>query len=101
MEVTRAEQCAYIKIAVLRERNVMECHSELVEALPYRTVARWIKERIRSRWFATREDIANAVLQQVTRLTHGAANAETDGIQRLPHRWQRVVTVAGDYIEGH
>ncbi|GFW93534.1 uncharacterized protein TNCV_47371 [Trichonephila clavipes] len=48
MEVTRVEQLAYIKIAILQERNAMECHSELVEALgrnnalPYRTVARWI-----------------------------------------------------------
>ncbi|GFX52164.1 HTH_48 domain-containing protein [Trichonephila clavipes] len=47
MEVTRLEQRAYIKIAVLRKRNAMECHSELVEALgnnalPYRTVAQWI-----------------------------------------------------------
>ncbi|GFY06772.1 hypothetical protein TNCV_2203051 [Trichonephila clavipes] len=46
MEVTRVEQRAYIKIAVLRERNAIECHSELVEALgnnalSYRTVARW------------------------------------------------------------
>ncbi|GFW15686.1 hypothetical protein TNCV_3581841 [Trichonephila clavipes] len=45
MEVTRVEQRAYIKIAVLRGRNVMYCHSELVEALgnnalPYHTVAR-------------------------------------------------------------
>ncbi|GFW24068.1 integrase catalytic domain-containing protein [Trichonephila clavipes] len=37
---------------------------------------------------------------QVTQFTHGAANAEADGIQRLPHRWQRVVTAAGVYIEG-
>ena len=37
--------------------------------------------------------------RQMTRFTHGAANPEADGIQRLPHRWQRVVTVAGDYIE--
>ncbi|GFR29430.1 uncharacterized protein TNCT_458041 [Trichonephila clavata] len=59
-----------------------------------------IKEPICDRRFATREDIANAVCQHVTRFTHGAANAEADGIQRLPHRWQRVVTVAGDYIEG-
>lgn len=59
-----------------------------------------IKEPLRGRRFATREDIANAVRQQVTRFTHGAANAEADGIQRLPHRWQRVVTVAGDYFEG-
>ncbi|GFU88473.1 HTH_48 domain-containing protein [Trichonephila clavipes] len=47
MEVTRVEQRAYIKIAILRERNAMECHSELVKtlgnnALPHRTVARWI-----------------------------------------------------------
>ncbi|GFR32943.1 HTH_48 domain-containing protein [Trichonephila clavata] len=47
MEVTRVEQQAYIKIAVLRGRNEMECHSEFVEALgnnalPYRTVARWV-----------------------------------------------------------
>ncbi|GFW76526.1 zinc finger MYM-type protein 6 [Trichonephila clavipes] len=46
-EVTHVEQHAYIKIAVLRERNAMECHSELVEVLgnsvlPYLIVARWI-----------------------------------------------------------
>ncbi|GFT63645.1 uncharacterized protein TNCV_870821 [Trichonephila clavipes] len=29
MEVTRVEQCAYIKISILRERNEMECHNEL------------------------------------------------------------------------
>ncbi|GFQ94713.1 HTH_48 domain-containing protein [Trichonephila clavata] len=47
MEVTSVEQRACIKIAVLRGRNVMECHSELVEAfgnnaLAYRTVAQWV-----------------------------------------------------------
>ncbi|GFT53545.1 HTH_48 domain-containing protein [Trichonephila clavipes] len=47
MEVTRVEQRVYIKITLLRKRNVMECHSELVKAfgnnaLPYRTVARWV-----------------------------------------------------------
>ncbi|GFU24457.1 hypothetical protein TNCV_2264231 [Trichonephila clavipes] len=45
MEVTRAEQRSYIKIAVLRGKNAMEYHSELVKdlgnnALPYRAVAR-------------------------------------------------------------
>ncbi|GFV70932.1 uncharacterized protein TNCV_4462271 [Trichonephila clavipes] len=59
-----------------------------------------IKKPIRGRLFSTREDIAKAVPQQVTQFPHGAANAETDGIQCLPHRWQRVVTVVGDYIEG-
>ena len=33
MDVTRLEQCVYIKKAVLRERNASECHSELVEAM--------------------------------------------------------------------
>ncbi|GFX20432.1 hypothetical protein TNCV_3487901 [Trichonephila clavipes] len=32
----------------------------------------------------TREDVANAVRQHVTRFTHGAANADAGGIQRLP-----------------
>ncbi|GFV59099.1 hypothetical protein TNCV_649881 [Trichonephila clavipes] len=57
------------------------------------------REPIRGRRFATREDIATAVHQQVIRFTHGIANAETDGIQ-LQNRWQRVVAVAGDYIGG-
>ncbi|PRD36589.1 UNVERIFIED_CONTAM: hypothetical protein NCL1_08210 [Trichonephila clavipes] len=47
MEVACVEQCACIKIAILRGRNAMECHSELLEALgknalPYRTVALWV-----------------------------------------------------------
>ncbi|GFW65762.1 uncharacterized protein TNCV_585881 [Trichonephila clavipes] len=90
MEVTRVEQHAYFKIAVLKERN----SSFDFDLIPK------IKEPIHGRGFATREDIVNTVCQQVTRFTHGASNAEADGIQRLLHRWQCVVTVAGDYIEG-
>ncbi|GFX96108.1 uncharacterized protein TNCV_2289981 [Trichonephila clavipes] len=90
MEVTRVEQRGYIKIADRQGRNSL-CNFDLILK---------IKEPICGRWFATRKDIANAVRQNVTRFTHGAANAEADGIQRLSHRWQRVVTVAGDYIEG-
>ena len=46
MEVTRQEQCSYVKIALLRGRNTKECHSQLTEALdnrvlPNRTVVRW------------------------------------------------------------
>ena len=46
MEVTRQEQCSYVKIAVLQGRNAKECHSELTEALgncalSYRAIARW------------------------------------------------------------
>ncbi|GFT93122.1 HTH_48 domain-containing protein [Trichonephila clavipes] len=78
MEVTRVEQCAYIKIAVLRRRNAMESHTELVEAvgnnaLPYRTVAWWVGKFQQGRVSTSDEQ-------------HGAANAETDGIQRLSHR---------------
>ncbi|GFU11879.1 transposable element Tcb1 transposase [Trichonephila clavipes] len=47
MEVTLVDQRSYSKTAVLREKNAMEYHSELVEALgnnvlPYRTAARWV-----------------------------------------------------------
>ncbi|PSN29550.1 hypothetical protein C0J52_24118 [Blattella germanica] len=47
MKVSRLEQRAYIKIAVLRGQNARECHAQLLEAvgaraLPYRTVARWV-----------------------------------------------------------
>ncbi|GFW49000.1 uncharacterized protein TNCV_3901981 [Trichonephila clavipes] len=81
MEVTRVEQRAYIKIAVLRERNAMECHSELLEALwnnalPYRTVARWIGkfqqgrvstsgEQRSGRPVSVRTDLALAVIEQL------------------------------------
>ncbi|GFX61473.1 HTH_48 domain-containing protein [Trichonephila clavipes] len=78
MEVTRVEQHAYIKIAVLRGRNAIECHNELVEALgnnalPYRTVARWVGKFQQGR-VSTNDD------------QRGVANAETDGIQRFSHR---------------
>ncbi|PRD28601.1 UNVERIFIED_CONTAM: hypothetical protein NCL1_31875 [Trichonephila clavipes] len=59
-----------------------------------------IKEPIHDRWFATREEIANAVRQQVTRFPHDATNAEADGIPCLPYSRQNVVKVAGDYIKG-
>ena len=46
MDVTRLEQRAYIKTAVLQGKNARESHRELVEAvrnnaLPYKTVAKW------------------------------------------------------------
>ncbi|GFV17085.1 uncharacterized protein TNCV_3632491 [Trichonephila clavipes] len=82
MEVTLVEQRAYIKIVVLRERNAMECHSELVEALgnnalPYRTVARWIgkfqqgcmsttDEQRSRRPVSLRTDLTRAVIEQLT-----------------------------------
>ncbi|GFV59988.1 HTH_48 domain-containing protein [Trichonephila clavipes] len=78
MEITRVEQRAYIKIAVLRGINAMECHSELVEALgdnalPYCTIARRVGKFQQGRVSTSNEQ-------------RGAANADADGIQRLPHR---------------
>ncbi|GFS51186.1 hypothetical protein TNCV_3532751 [Trichonephila clavipes] len=51
MEITHGEQRSYIKIAVLRGKNAMEYHSELVDAfgnnaLPHRTLPRHIKELV-------------------------------------------------------
>ncbi|GFV61673.1 uncharacterized protein TNCV_188311 [Trichonephila clavipes] len=76
MEVTRVEQRAFIKIAVRQGRNSL-CDFDLIPK---------IKEPIRGRRFAQREDIVNAVRRQMTRFTHGAGNTETDGIQHLLHR---------------
>ncbi|GFW92472.1 HTH_48 domain-containing protein [Trichonephila clavipes] len=75
MEVTRVEQRAYIKIAVLRGRNAMECHSEALgnNALPFRTVARWVGKFQQGHVSTSDEQ-------------RDAANADADGIQRLPHR---------------
>jgi len=41
------------------------------------------------------------ILQAVDRSTRTVNTTGADkGILRLPHRWQRVVNNAGDYIEG-
>ncbi|PSN47906.1 hypothetical protein C0J52_03370 [Blattella germanica] len=80
MEVSRLEQRAYIKIAVLRGQNARECHAQLLEAvgaraLPYRTVARWVaafesgreatKDKPRTgRPRTVRTDVSRAVIQQ-------------------------------------
>ncbi|GFU70488.1 uncharacterized protein TNCV_2511441 [Trichonephila clavipes] len=89
MEVTRVEQCTYIKIAVLRGTNVMECHKELVEALgknalPCRTRARWVG-KFQQRRVSTSDE------------KRVAANAETDSIFSSSHIV--VVTVVADYID--
>ena len=51
--------------------NISPCDFDLIPK---------IKEPLRGRRHATRENIANAVRQQVTRFTHVVANAESDGI---------------------
>ncbi|PSN46144.1 hypothetical protein C0J52_22064 [Blattella germanica] len=80
MEVSRLEQRAYIKIAVLRGQNARECHAQLLEAvgaraLPYRTDARWVaafksgreatKDKPRTgRPRTVSTDVSRAVIQQ-------------------------------------
>ncbi|PRD34948.1 UNVERIFIED_CONTAM: hypothetical protein NCL1_13033 [Trichonephila clavipes] len=76
MEVTRVEQGAFIKIAVLRGRNAIECHSEFVEALennalPYSTVARWVGK--------FQQGLVSTTDEQ-----RGGANADEGSIQRPP-----------------
>ena len=99
MEVNKQEQRSYIKIAVLRGRNARQSHAELREALgvhamPYRTVARWVETFKR---FANKEDIVTAFRREVS---HGSDTHAANGIQHLPHRWQRTVDTLGDYFEG-
>ncbi|GFR02137.1 HTH_48 domain-containing protein [Trichonephila clavata] len=81
MEVTRVEQRAYIKIAIICGRNEMEFHSEFVEALEnkalsYRTVAWWVgkfqegsvftsAEQRSGRPLSVRTHLARAVIEQL------------------------------------
>ncbi|GFX97762.1 HTH_48 domain-containing protein [Trichonephila clavipes] len=74
---SRVEQPACIKIAALRGINAIECHSELVKALAnnansYRTVARWVG-KFQQGYVSTSNE------------QRREANADADGIQRLPH----------------
>ena len=56
-----------------------------------------MKEQLRGIRFRTVPEILRAVDRSIRTInTTGAAK----GILRLPHRWQRVVHNAGDYIEG-
>jgi len=56
-----------------------------------------MKESIRGIRFRTVPEILQAVDRSIRTInTTGAAK----GILRLPHRWQRVIHNAGDYIEG-
>ncbi|GFV02675.1 HTH_48 domain-containing protein [Trichonephila clavipes] len=88
MEATRVEQLAYIKIAVLRGKNAIECHSELVEVLgnnvlQYREVAFWVGSFNKH---VCQPVMSNAVWQMMSLMLFSAS-------------YIVVVTVAGDYIE--
>jgi len=90
---SKREQRSWIKIECARGRTARQCHQGLQEAcgqsaLPYRTVARWVKA------FNEGRQAADRSIRTIN--TTGAA----EGVLRLPHRWQRVVHNAGDYIDG-
>jgi len=56
-----------------------------------------MKEPLRGIRFRTVPEILQAVDRSIRTINTTGA---TKGILRLPHRWQRVVHNAGDYIEG-
>ena len=56
-----------------------------------------MKESLRDIRFRTVPEILQAVYRSIRIINTTGA---TKGILRLPHRWQRVVHNAGDYIEG-
>jgi len=90
---SKQEQRSWIKIECARGRTARQCHQGLQEAcgesaLPYRTVARWVKA------FNEGRQAVDRSIRTIN--TTGAAK----GVLRLPHRWQRVVHNAGDYTEG-
>ncbi|PSN57940.1 hypothetical protein C0J52_00193 [Blattella germanica] len=129
---TKQDQRSWLKIECARGRYARQCYEILQDvcgenALPYRTVARWVKafnegrqvlyhppyspdlspcdydlfpkmkEPLRGRRFRTVEDVLQATDRSIRTIQRlGTAN----GIQRLPHRWERVIHNAGGYIEG-
>ena len=56
-----------------------------------------MKEPLRGIRFRTVPEILPAVDRSIRTINTTCADK---GILRLPHRWQRVVNNAGDYIEG-
>ena len=56
-----------------------------------------MKEPLRGIRFRTVPEILQAVDRSIRTIN---TTGTTKGILRLPHRWQRVVHNAGDYIEG-
>ena len=57
----------------------------------------WTQEPLRGIRFRTVPEILQAVDRSIRTINTTRA---AKGILRLPHRWQRVVHSAGDYIEG-
>ena len=82
-EVNNQEQWSYIKIAVLSP-----CDYDLIPK---------VKKPLRGKRFANKQDILTAFQREVSHVsnTHAA-----NGIQRLPHCWQRTAETLGDYFEG-
>ncbi|GFW17060.1 hypothetical protein TNCV_2761841 [Trichonephila clavipes] len=97
MEVTRFEQPAYIQIAILRERNAMECHSEFDLTLRFDLIPK-IREPIRCRRFATQDNIANAVRYRLPD-SHMMRLMLRLVVFSASHIVGSVCLVSGDYID--
>lgn len=56
-----------------------------------------VKEPLRGNRYNTREAIIHAVGRSIRNINR---NGRADGVRRLPNIWQKVISNAGDYIEG-
>ncbi|PSN39634.1 hypothetical protein C0J52_27943 [Blattella germanica] len=56
-----------------------------------------VKEPLRGNRYNTREAIIHAVGRSIRSINR---NGRADGVRRLPNIWQKVISNAGDYIEG-
>ncbi|PSN42070.1 hypothetical protein C0J52_16390 [Blattella germanica] len=56
-----------------------------------------VKEPLRGNRYNTREAIIHAVGRSIRNINR---NGRADGVRRLPKIWQKVISNAGDYIEG-
>ena len=88
-------QIPLVKYSSIQHTRVGTCHKGL-NPCDYDLIPK-MKEPLRGIRFRTVPEILQAVDRSIRTInTTGAAK----GIPRLPHRWQRVVNNAGDYIEG-
>ena len=81
---------------MFRSFTVLQCSHKGLSPCDFDLIPK-MKEPLRGFRFRTVPEILQAVDGSIRTInTTGAAK----GILRLPHRWQRVVHNAGDYIEG-
>jgi len=81
---------------MFRSFTVLQCSHQGLSPCDFHLIPK-MKESLRGIRFRTVPEVLQAVDRSIRTInTTGAAK----GILRLPHRWQRIVHNAGDYIEG-